>query len=384
METMQSWFGLQPGHKDFSIQTDEDARLFFARHDLDSDLQRRLRRAFRTESPLKMVLYGDWGVGKTHTMRHIEYAIEHDNSYRAVVVFVELPDISKRSTFQVAHGAFLDALGIERAKNWLLLFQTKHQNDAQQIIQEVTQSGDIAIAFANLLGFGEASRIAWDWLRGLKLSAGDARMVSLPPALEQSGQFVRVLQMLGRLAREIEDAMLVFMLDEATKLDGVSDDDAIAHWINALKLLADDSSKDVGIVISASWIDTNDMAEPLQNPQIISRFGTGNYVRLNNLGEEETQEFISDLVHEWVDGERREERMSEFSSESDGEAVTGETFPFTRQGLELAAKYAAFRDGGGYTTPRDIQKNMDDLLNRAMDDGRRVLSSIYLNSIVNA
>src|SRR5688572_4748929 len=104
METMQSWFGLKEGHHDFSIQTDNDARLFFARHALNVELNRRLRRAFRTESPLKMVLYGAWGVGKTHTMRHVQYVIEREESYNASVVFVELPDITKKSTFQVAHG----------------------------------------------------------------------------------------------------------------------------------------------------------------------------------------------------------------------------------------------------------------------------------------
>src|SRR4051812_48171204 len=129
METMQTWFGLKDDHRDFSIQTEGDARLFFARHQLDEELKRRLRRAFRTENPLKMVLYGDWGVGKTHTMRHVQYEIERESSYNALVVFVELPDITKKSTFQVAHGALLDALGIDRAKNWLLHFQTKHQSD---------------------------------------------------------------------------------------------------------------------------------------------------------------------------------------------------------------------------------------------------------------
>ena len=91
METMRSWFGLRQDHRDFSIQTEGDRRLFFARHELDVELKRRLNRAFRTENPPKMVLYGDWGVGKTHTMRHLQYEIEQHKAYRAVVVFVESP-----------------------------------------------------------------------------------------------------------------------------------------------------------------------------------------------------------------------------------------------------------------------------------------------------
>ena len=76
MDTMQSWFGLKEEDRDFSIQTEGDRRLFFARHDIDEDLKKRLKRAFRTENPPKMVVYGDWGVGKTETTRHLQIQIE--------------------------------------------------------------------------------------------------------------------------------------------------------------------------------------------------------------------------------------------------------------------------------------------------------------------
>ena len=60
LETMQSWFGLKEEHKDFSIETDTDAALFFARHELDEHLQAMLRRSFRTGNPPKMVRTVFW------------------------------------------------------------------------------------------------------------------------------------------------------------------------------------------------------------------------------------------------------------------------------------------------------------------------------------
>jgi len=380
---MQDWFGLREDHRDFRIQTEGDRQLFFARHELADRLKRRLARAFRTGTPPKMVLYGDWGAGKTHTMRHLQYEIEK-SLQKAVVVFVELPDISKKSTFQVAHGALLDAFGVDRAKNWLLQYQTMHPEDAKQRIQEFTQSGDIAIAFANLMGFGEASRIAWDWLRGVKLSSTETRMVNLPPELEQSGQFVKVLQMLGRLAGEVDGSMLVFMLDEARKLDYVKDDDANFHWTNAFKLLADDSNNEVGLIVSISVIDPQEMAAPLLDQQVMTRIGPSDYIRLDNLSEEETRGFISDLVHAWIDPTSREDLLQQFIAECDGESIDDSSFPFTNDGLDLAARYAAYREGAGYTTPRDIQKTIDDLFNRAMDEERHILSASWLSAIVSA
>ena len=380
METMQEWFGLKDGHNDFMIENDSDARLFFARKDLDEELHARLRRSFRTGNPPKMVLYGDWGVGKTHTMRHMEHVIETTEDFEAAVIFVELPDITAKSTFQVAHSALLDALGLDRAKQWVLAFQTKNPNDAQEQIKDFTQSGDVATAFANLLGFGEASRVAWDWLRGISLSAADARMAGLPPSLSQSNQLVRVLEMMGRLAREAEAKLLVFMLDEATKLGNVTNADAVNHWLNAFKLLSDQQAKEIGFIVSGSWIDTDDMALPLQDMQVMSRFGESSYIQLHNLDEEATREFMAALLAEWIDPARRGAILKEDGAQADGESVDDSSFPFTRDGLEVAAAFACRL--GGFTTPRDIQKTVDDLLNRAIDDGRHVVSAAYLNQVV--
>lgn len=382
METMQSWFGLKNGHKDFSIETDADAALFFARHELNDKLQGMLRRAFRAGNPPKMVLYGDWGVGKTHTMRHMEYVIEHTEDFQAVVVFVELPDITSRSTFQVAHSALLDAVGLERAKQWVLQFQTRHPTNARDLIREFTQSGDIAIAFANMLAFGEGARIAWDWLRGLPLTAADARLAGLPPSLSQSNHFVRVLQMFGRLSQEVESKLLVFMLDEVTKLANVTNQDALNHWLNAFKLLADQQTKEVGFIVSGSWIDPDDMALPLQDQQVVTRFGEPNYIRLQNLDEPDTNVFIRALLSEWIDPDKRQKLLDQFAKEADREAISAETFPFSEPALDIVVRYACRR--GGYTTPRDIQVTLDDLLNRAIDDGRHVVGSTYMTQLVGA
>ncbi len=382
MDTMKSWFGLKDEHNDFAIENDLDARLFFARQELDEKLQSMLRRSFRTGNPPKLVLYGDWGVGKTHTMRHVEYVIESIDDFRAKVVFAELPDIAAKSTFQVAHAALLDALGFDIAKQWMLKFLTKHPTDLEERIQERTQSGDIAAAFACLLGRGDSSRAGWDWLRGITLSAAETRAAGLPAVMSQSNQFVRVLQMFGRLCREVEDKVLVLMLDEATKLEAVTKQDAMNHWVNAFKLIADPQTKEIGFIVSGSWLDQDEMAIPLQDQQIASRFGEANYIMLPNLGEDEAKEFINSLLSEWIDPDKRNELIQAHGAEADGEQVSAETFPFTVEGLDLTVKYTCRK--GGFTLPRDIQKTLDDLLNRAIDEKRHILSSAFIGSLVNA
>jgi Cdc6-like AAA superfamily ATPase len=380
METMNEWFGLKPEHNDFAIETDENARLFFARHDLQDRLQSMLKRSFRTGNPPKMVLYGDWGVGKTHTMRHIEYVIGQNADFPAIVVFKELPDITKKSTFQVAHASLLDALGFERAQGWVHSFMAANREYEKQI-QEWSQSGDIAAAFATLLGRGDSSRAAWDWLRGVTLSAADARATGLGPALSQSNEFVRVLQIFGKLCRQSDEKMLIFMLDEATKLDAVSDQDAINHWTNAFKLISDQQTKDFGFIVSISCVDVENMAVPLQDEQVQTRFGESSYIALETMDTEKTKEFISALLSEWIDEQKRSILLGEYNEERDEETVEESSFPFTLEGLDLAVEYAC--RNGGISRPRDIQQTLDDLLNRAIDEDRHILSSTYVRKLVN-
>jgi Cdc6-like AAA superfamily ATPase len=381
METMAEWFGLAEGRRNFWIENDADAKVFFARANIDEKIQALLRTSFRTSYPPKFVLYGDWGVGKTHTMRHVEYVINTNDAYRALCVFVELPDITAKTNFQEAHAALMDAIGLDRVKTWMVQFQTKYQSKVKDIIQKETQSEDIFRAFSTLIGFGEAARIAWDWLRGTSLSSAEARTVGLPQQLSQSNHLVGVLRMAGRLSLDIDGRMLVLMIDEADKLRVVSNGDAVAHWKNALKLLSDKLTKETGLIIAGAFNDTQEMPEMLSDQQIITRFGAENYLLLSNFGTDETRTFLEALLETWTDAAKRMALQEKHVEQADGEEVTDKSFPFTVPGRDIFVDYVC--RNGGITSPRDIQSGLESVLNAAIDQKRHLLSSMFLNSVFN-
>jgi Cdc6-like AAA superfamily ATPase len=384
METMGEWFGLKEDRKDFFIENDAHASVFFARKQLESNLETILRKAFRTGNPPKFVLYGDWGIGKTHTLRHVEYVVtsRKDEGYRAQIVFVEMPDVRAKDDFHVAHAAFLDALGQMKVKNWILQYQAKYQSQAMDKIQRLTQSEDIAKAFISLVAFGEATRICWDWLRGISLSSTEARTAGLPPSLDQSNQMVNVLRTLGALSQDIDGSILILMLDEAAKLNSVSNADAVAHWLNAFKILADKQTKEVGLIVSASFQDVDSMPAPLQDMQVRSRFGESHYIELHNFEREESDDFVRHLLHNWIDSKKRTALISKYGVEGNGEEISDTSFPFTEKAFFRFIDYVV--RNGGIANPRDIQHNLDDILNRAIDDERHILSSKYLEKVLAA
>lgn len=379
METLADWFGLKEGRDDFYIQTNKDYGLFFARADLHDRIQQILNECYRGKNPPKFVIYGWWGTGKTHTLRNIEWALEQNEQFPARVVFIELPDITAASTFTVAQALLLDALGFETVRTWVNAFIVRHQGDTQARIKDLTQSEDIAKAFMSLVGFGENARTCWDWLRGLPLSSAEAKAVGLPPALKESHQLVSVLRMFGQMSKDLDDSMLVFLMDEGEKLAQVTKADSVNHWKNAFRILSDTAIDECGLVIAGAFNDIDQMPDILNDLQIVTRFGEPNYIQLSPFQSAEAQVFVSDLLEEWVDPQKREAIVSVHQSEADGESIEASTFPFTSGGLAAFVEYAT-RDGG-ITSPRDIQGALTRVANRAMDDERHLLSGGYVRNV---
>jgi Cdc6-like AAA superfamily ATPase len=380
MDTLATWFGLKEGREDFYIQSDRDYSLFFARADLNETIHHLLEECYRGHNPPKFVVYGDWGTGKTHTLRHVKWVLETNSTWPAKVVFIDFPDITAQSTYSVAHALLLDALGLETVKQWVNAYNLQHSGDTLNDIKAFTQSEDVAKAMYSLIGFGDTARTCWDWLRGLPLAASDARGVGLPPCLTESTHLVSILRFIGRMALEIDKAILVFIMDEGDKLRNVSKADCISHWLNAFRKLSDVENQECGLIIAGAFNDTDLMPDMLNDQQVMTRFGPQNYIMLNRFQKEEARVFTSDLLRQWVDEVKREAIQREFSGDSEGEAVDEGSFPFTVQGLEAFAEYAV--RNGASTSPRDIQISLTKVLNKAIDESRHVLSSGFVYSAV--
>ena len=193
---MQEWFGLKDGHNDFMIENDSDARLFFARKDLMMTSKHACAApsvpASSEDGPLRRLGRGKDSHDAPHGVRD-----RNTEDFEATVVFVECPTSRAKTTFQVAHSALLDALGLERANSGRWRSRRRIPTTQRQI-QELTQSGDVATAFSEPPGArrGRSGRLGL--AARISLSAGRCRLVGLPPALTQSNHFVRVLEMLGQ------------------------------------------------------------------------------------------------------------------------------------------------------------------------------------------
>ena len=380
MSDFATWFGLKGDRDDFHVQTKRDYALFFARSNIDATIRRSIDEANRGHNPIKMVLFGDWGCGKTHTLRHIDYLLENTSVPKGFPVFIDLPDVMAKTRFNEAQSLMLDAVGFDKVREWVRQYNAKHSN-AAQLIRAFTSSADVEKALLTMLGYGDSAQIAWEWLRGKVLNANESRAVGLPPSLTQSHSLVSVLRMLGIMCREFDERRLTFLVDEADNLRNVTDHDSINHWRQCLRSLADVDNEDCGIVIAGGFNDPEDMPPMLSDEQIVTRFGKSHYVSLQTFQRDEAIEFLQCLFAEWIDDAKRTALIAAHGLESDGEQLQGDTFPFTVESLVTFSEYCC-RDGG-VTRPRDIQTDLHAVLNHAIDGSRHILSSVFLTSIIS-
>jgi len=124
------------------------------------------------------------------------------------------------------------------------------------------------------------------------------------------------------------------------------------------------------------------MPDALADQQIQSRFGPKHYIQVQNFGPNEAEEFVRALLAEWIDATKRTSLLQTHGNETDNEPITDASFPFTEKALKRFVDYAC--RNGNVTNPRDIQQSLDDVLNRAIDDGRHVLSGRYLDGVFAA
>jgi len=69
---LHDWFCLKPERDNFKPNNLTDADLIFCHDHLVHDqIMGSLERRFAGNEPVKMLIYGDWGIGKTHTINHI-------------------------------------------------------------------------------------------------------------------------------------------------------------------------------------------------------------------------------------------------------------------------------------------------------------------------
>src|SRR4051812_45386806 len=106
---LRDWFCLKPGRDNFKPHNVNDADLIFCHeHLVNDEIIGSLERRFAGNEPVKLLIYGDWGVGKTHTIDHIvKWLDQRKDEYPAFPLAIEIGDITKTTKLDALVRPFL-------------------------------------------------------------------------------------------------------------------------------------------------------------------------------------------------------------------------------------------------------------------------------------
>lgn len=375
--TLGDWFCLKPERSSFKPNVVRDRELVFCHEaKIQEEIVTSIERRFAAGQTVKMVLYGDWGVGKTHAVYHISWWFEqHAADYPAQTVLVELGDITSRSRFDVLVSPFLDRIGLTELVR--LVHAYSSSADGKHVVQGLREkgaNGNVADAFGKFLLASPggtpppAVLTAFEFLKGQK--SREASNMGLGNALTQSDEFYSVLLCCGELCKVVNKKQLIFMADEAAKLEDIDADDATRrHWVAANRLIFDDNNDVFGFIYTLSGKGQRSMPSVIADPQIINRLGSNNLIELENLASTDVESFLGKLRHSFVEQSKVNALAADGSLPHSDYQWTH--YPFTADGWREFVDY--WNHNQEEAKPRDICDKLDDVGFRAMKDSKRLI-----------
>jgi hypothetical protein len=329
-----------------------------------------------------MLLWGDWGVGKTHTLRHLEYWLgQHAEEFPSRVVFVEIGDISKSSRFGVVHKDLLDGIGLEKTIDLCFAYMRGGGVDLVADLRSIGIPSAIQQAFHKFYvavpnqAPPEIAVAAWNFLRGVDVGkAGSA--LGLSDQLTDSKEYYYVLAALGWLVERVEKRKLLFLVDEASKLEAVSDVlEVERHWVNVNKMIFDQENRHFGFVYTVSG-RREELPAALFEPQIQNRLGPRVH-ELKTLAPEDVRLFLANLRDSFVD---RAILDSDAGAPARGaKGYDWQSYPFAPDALTRFVDF--YQRSQENSKPREIVQRLDDAAFYAMKSESRLIEMRVLDEL---
>lgn len=378
---LHDWFCLRQGRDSFKPHNVRDRNLLFCHQNLLQDeILNSIELRFAANEPVKMLILGDWGVGKTHAVNHICWWLDANaDNYPVRPVVIEVGDISRSSKFDVLVKPFLQKLGLDFVIDAVHGYKQVNPNLVRSLTH-ASVSPLVAEAFSKFLLANPGDtppqnvKDSFEYLKGCKLT-GEAARMGLGQQLTESTDLYSVLLAIGEMYRTVHGHRIIFVADEAAKLETVDTEDATrAHWVNANKLVLEDNNNAFGFVYTIS-ARRDQLPAALYEDQLRNRLGD-NVFEIKNLAAQDVGEFLIALIAEFVD--RPQVEMLVSAGTIDPAVYQWDNYPF------VAAARNQFIDHFNRTQedakPRDICNKLNDVAFIAAKCGKRLIDEQCLRA----
>jgi Cdc6-like AAA superfamily ATPase len=396
MKTMTDFFFMRDGFQTFRLEPERHNFLLFGTRDrLQRDhLLDHLEEASYSLEGYKSVVIGDFGRGKTHQSKNLEYEIE-SRELTLYPVYVKCIEFKAKEPFSTFFKELVMGIPSEHLQKLAKGYEEKRSNGSAPALESVIGDEDVARVFKNGLAAPNIDmvRLSMRWLGGeqkldMNLIAGNL------PSLQVSKQFGAVLKGIVQLFRVVDEKVPIFLVDEAERFSQVTNTDAYWSWLASLRELTEIVG--VALIFFIGSKSRDDLPAMFLSDEVMTRIGVRNYVEFYNQGREDLRNFLGELFQTIIKkGDLPDElkpvlekRMETPSDTTVPKELTGiladageelETYPFTRDAFERFIEDCATSDLSN--KPREVLILVQKAAGKAMRIGRRLIDESILEDI---
>jgi hypothetical protein len=343
--TFQEWFCLRDERRNFEIDPVHDQEFLFGEATWEEDIDSRLKRAQLLGTPVRLVWWGQYGIGKTHRLRHTEYVIKH-NGYSYYPCYVVASDIDEKSGFERLHVELVNGLGREQMHALAKAYRLDLDNGTAGVapFQEICgTSPDVASALKKFATSDDDRELlpAWRFLCGMKLKGTDPVVANVTKeALDTSNDFAGVISAFGTIIKTKTpgNAELLYLIDEGENLGKVTKAVLEARWGESVRAILD--LKHVGIVMTIGAERQDGIPKIVLQPDIVRRFQRDNYIQMEAYKPPVARNFVRSLLGNWIDPDRRSKLESEMNFSSAVADYDPDLYPFTAGSFDKFCEWA--------------------------------------------
>jgi hypothetical protein len=376
------WFCLRDGRDSFHIDPDRDFRFLFGKSEWKDHIDRLLRRALALKEPVRLVWWGQYGIGKTHRLKFMEHWIR-DRKLSFWPVHVVCRDIEEKSTFDRLHFDLVNNLGREKMQPLVANYIRQLEAGASGYtpLEQLTSSPDIigAIRRFAIRDDDAMQMAAWKFLTGQELAVNERASARVTrEAIDSSVEYAGVLKVLGAIIAAETKTQLVYLIDQIEALVKIRQRSVEGRWVETLRAILD--VQNVGVVMAIGAERMDGLPPIMLQPEIIRRFTMNNYVELGAFKREHTTEFLEGLLSAWVSGPERDAVAREEKWASTVPGYDPATYPLTRPAFEILCRYCSDELDHKTAKPSEIIEQLNRVAAEAYFGGTRVIDIAFLKT----
>ncbi len=379
MPLVKDWFFLKPNFTSFKISPQKHPQYLFGNEDgaLRDTLLTSLRESTYSQLGYRAIVFGQAGRGKTHLANHLLYRAR-TNSLPLEMVYVDCPTIpSPKSPVLTLFSQILKSIPADTIRRVGPVYFERKTAEWENRVQEELKSTSIYKALIQGLTIVNPEIIVkmLEWLGGEPWDGISVLSSDAPKQITSETQIARNVGALGQIILLAEEKNLIFLLDEAERLQTISGGEHYWKWLAGLRELFRRDA--VGFLLFIIARNRDDIPVVLLEDEIMSVIGANNIYPCPPYAQQQAESFLRQLLENVVRRDPAPPELAQILGEA-GEQI--DTYPFTKDAFDRFIEYHSI--GQNVNIPREIINGLESAARRAISENKRFIDGIVLQQVI--